>query len=69
MLVSVSVHCQGFYGRLGWGGGRGKVIQGWDAKQAASRLLFFMPGLICRCDRQFLLHRINGALEMMTQSF
>lgn len=38
-------------GDLDGGSGLGKAIQRWDAKQAASGLLIFMPDLFCRCDR------------------
>lgn len=54
-------------GDLDGGSGLGKVIQRWDAEQATSGLLIFMPVLFHRYDKLSAIYRIKGALEMTTQ--
>lgn len=57
-----------YKGDLDGSSGLGKVIQRWDAKQAASGFLIFMPDLFHSCHRLSLIYRMNCALETMTQS-
>lgn len=40
-----------------------RVIQKYDAKQAASVLLIFVPDLFRRCSTLSLIYSVNGALE------